>query len=197
MIRPGYLFLCLILGVVLAGCVNVGSGTSPSRHYLIPSLADQGINSTDRHPGGPRVTILPVEPAAYLDRSQLVIRKKTDQLELSQYDRWAEPPAENLRRVLKENLELLTTRAQMTTARGDFQLLVELQRLEGTKKGALLQLSWRLSRKGSDEVIEQGRFRLVEAVDGSAAAQLVTGYGKAVAAFSRELALKLDQLPAE
>lgn len=197
MIRPCYLIFCLILGVVLAGCVNVGSGTSSSRHYLIPSLADQGFNSSEKQQAGPQVTILPVEPAAYLDRSQLVSRKQTDQLKFSEYDRWAEPPAENLRRVLKENLTLLTTRAQITTAKADYRILVELQRLEGTAEGALLQLSWRLSKKSSGKVIDEGRFRQVADVNDSSSAQLVAGYGKAIEVFSRELATKLDQLPIE
>ncbi|ORJ60622.1 PqiC family protein [Geothermobacter hydrogeniphilus] len=182
--RP--LLFLLLLG--LAGCVNVGQGTSPSRHYLIPSLADQVPQVPEPDAGAASLTIGPVTLPGYLDRPQLV-RRNGDRIEPAPFDRWGGPLGEQLGRVVAENLERLTPRF-LLVGNGNYRLTLNLQRLDAEARRIRLSLHWQLeNRKG--EQLARGRFDADDTLTDTSAEALVKGYGKLLEKFSRELARQL------
>lgn len=182
--------LLLLLLIGLAGCVNIGQGTSPSRHYLIPSLTDRGPQTSEPASTVPSLSIASVTLPGYLDRPQLV-RRNGDRIEPAPFDRWAEPLADQVGRVVGENLEYLDP---IRLARdGDYRLRLDLQRLDAEGREALLQLRWRLEN-GKGEEIASDRFNTSEPLADTTAENLVAGYGKLLERFSRELAQRLEGL---
>ncbi|TYO95856.1 putative lipoprotein YmbA [Geothermobacter ehrlichii] len=183
-----------VLLVLLCGCVNLGQGTSPSRHYLIPSLADRGIAPRPERKPRVRLTLLPVKAAAYLDRQELVRRLEANRIELLPFDRWAEPPTENLQRVVAENLVRLADDI-VVASDGELQLAMVVERLEGRKQGALMQLAWRLFRRQTGEDLAGGVFRRELPLPKAEAGQMVAAYGEMAEAFCRELLARLATIP--
>ncbi len=183
--------------VLLCGCVNLGQGTSPSRHYLIPSLADRGTAvSPDTKPRR-RLVLLPLRAAAYLDRQELVRRPAANRVEPLPFDRWAEPPAENLRRVVAENLRRMSDDIALVDD-GELQLAIVVERLEGNDQGALMQLAWQLSQRRTGALLAEGVFRRQRPLPPrSGADRLVAAYGELAEAFCRELLARLEALPAD
>ncbi|WP_429225715.1 PqiC family protein [Inquilinus ginsengisoli] len=82
--------------------------------------------------GGRPVTasVAEVDIAKYLDRPQIVTRSGTVELGVDEFERWGEPLANMVQRVLAENLELrLPAGSVVTTSRtlaGDEAVTVEL-----------------------------------------------------------------------
>lgn len=93
-----------VLGVVLP-CLLLfacGSTTPTSRFYV--------LSPTGQPPAGVvgRSVIVGVEPVrlpAAVDRSQMLTYVSTNQRQLAELDRWAEPLGENMTRVIGQNLE--------------------------------------------------------------------------------------------
>src|ERR671936_2230343 len=106
--------LGLAASLGLAGCAV----SDPTQYYALgrtaPSSTAAGSTefsaspSTLRSPvaGTDAVTIGvgPVIVPGYLDRSQIVTRTATDQVELSTFHRWAEPLPEGIARILAEEI---------------------------------------------------------------------------------------------
>jgi len=89
--------LALLLMAVLQAC----AGSKPARFYLLTAevrgAAAQGVELDQ-----PRqlIAVGPVELPRYLDRPQIVTRKGPNQLELAEFDLWAESLADNFAGVL-------------------------------------------------------------------------------------------------
>ncbi|PNU20457.1 hypothetical protein C2E25_06980 [Geothermobacter hydrogeniphilus] len=185
--RP--LLFLLLLG--LAGCVNIGQGTTPSRHYLIPSLADKSLQALQRPATTPSLSLAPVTLAGYLDRPQLV-RRRGNRLEMAPFDRWGEPLDEQVRRVIGENLDRLLSGLQWKQRDSDYRLAIDLQRLDAASGQARLQLSWLLEDR-SGKLLAQGSFDKREPLTDDSAETLVARYGSLLEMFSRDLARQLAQ----
>ncbi|MBN2299441.1 MAG: membrane integrity-associated transporter subunit PqiC, partial [Deltaproteobacteria bacterium] len=98
--RPGILILA-VLTIFLAGC----AGTPPSRFYLLSPLHSSGhMQAQLTEPGCISLGIGPVELPQYLNRPQIITRISENELDLADFDKWAEPLDENISRVLVENL---------------------------------------------------------------------------------------------
>lgn len=77
----------IVVMALLAGLS--GCGTSPpTRHYALSEPAAMSVAKT----GGAVVLFGPFDVAQYLQRPQIVVRDANHQLQLAEFDRWAEPP---------------------------------------------------------------------------------------------------------
>ncbi|MFH1803690.1 MAG: PqiC family protein [Pseudomonadota bacterium] len=83
----------------LAGCA---SSDNPTRYFML-SPVTPSMNDASRSDAV--LGVGPVTLPSHLDRSQLVIRSSENRIILLENDRWAEPLAENVRRILGENLD--------------------------------------------------------------------------------------------
>jgi len=102
----------LILAAAVAACAQ----SEPSRFYLISSLpaadaprpAGQALRAVS-------LLVGPVEIAKHLDRPEIVTFASANQIQLAEFDRWAEPLGDNLTRVLAENLAVLVPTDRIAT----------------------------------------------------------------------------------
>jgi uncharacterized lipoprotein YmbA len=151
---------------------------------------------------GPALAIGPVDLPKHLDRPQIATFASANRLEVAEFDRWAEPLADNFARVLAENLSILvpTNRAYLEPVRRtmpvDYQVSVDVTRF-GVMPDRSVQLVavWSVISAGErGRSVSQG-FRHVEPVVGDGYEPMVAAMSNAVAALSRTIATTIQRLP--
>jgi uncharacterized lipoprotein YmbA len=89
-----------LIAVALLAVAGCGS-TRPSNFYQLDEPAATRLSGLER---GIAVGVGPVNLEPYLDRPQIVIRGTGHKLELSEFNRWAEPLKDSISRVIIVNL---------------------------------------------------------------------------------------------
>ena len=131
--------------LIVAGCGT----TPPPTFYQLSETANTQLSGLER---GMVVGVGPVNVAPYLDRPQIVIRGVGHKLELSEFNRWVEPLADSIPRVIIINLsnELESTRVFKVPRRNktiplEFRIEIDIARFDGELGGdALLVARWTL-----------------------------------------------------
>jgi len=185
----------LVLVVLAAGC-----GSSPaSRFYTLtpappsaPAPASSDLS----------VLVSPVSVPLAVDRPQMVVAVSANQVALDEFNRWASPLANNIARVVAENLAAMlgTSRVavspQALTSGVDYRAAIEVQRFESALgEAATLEAVWAVSRD-ADGRARTGRTTAREAVPDKTYEALAAGHSRAVARLSRDIAEAVRALDA-
>jgi hypothetical protein len=178
---PGFAAL-----VALAGCTIFGGPTPPSRFYLLEPLAPVSAAS-----GGPAIGVGPIKVADYLDRPQIVTRNGDHGIDLGEFDRWGEPLAQSISRVVAMNLGRLlgserVMRQLWREEHLDARVAIDVRQLDGPPAGPLvLEAHWRVRQGGG--VVERVT-RIQEPLAGSGYDALAAATSRALLALSKEIA---------
>src|SRR5262249_14870245 len=190
----------------LAGCAV----SDPTRYYTLGPVtapkAESGAaapTARDRGVGPVSVGVGPVIMPAYLDRVQIVTRTDADQVDLSMFNRWAEPLQDGMARVLAEEISARVPTERVVTFpwRGSiariiqYQVVVAVARFDG-RPGAdvTLDTRWRILGREGDELVFR-RSTLTEAAAGPGYEPMVAAMTRAVAALGQEIASEGRALP--
>jgi len=94
----------LILPALTGGC----SGRSaPARFYMLAAVPHSPVATPSTEPGrAPELGIGPVTLPRYLERTNIVTRRGME-MEVAEFDRWAEPLSESVPRAIAANLATL------------------------------------------------------------------------------------------
>jgi uncharacterized lipoprotein YmbA len=148
----------LIASVFLAGCGQ----TETSRLYTLSPTADVSVRASTNEQLS--VGIGPVTLPQYLDRPQIVVRLSPNKLELSEFDRWAEPLSHTVPRILAANLSSLlgTERVYalpMIRRRStDLAVAIDITQFEPNATGsASLVARWEIFTSDESQPIDEGR----------------------------------------
>jgi uncharacterized lipoprotein YmbA len=160
------------------------------------SGSGQGVEPLDRNVG---IGVGPIEIPDYLDRPQIITRTNRNELHLSEYNRWAEPLAENFTRTLASNLSAILATDKIhtypwdTPEAVDYQVLVNVSRFDAEPGGsAVLKARWSLvARKGGEKTILTQKTNLSEPVAADTYNALVEAQNRVLEKFSREVALSI------
>ena len=161
----------LLAGLLAAAALAACSSTPPKVYTLatVPGAAVAGRPVT--------ASVAAVEVPKYLDRPQIVRRSGAVQLGVDEFERWGEPLANMVQRVLADDLAArLPAGSVVTTSRtlsGDEALTVELAlgRFDPEADGTVvLEAQWRVQRKsGGRPRTETARITRRPADDSTAA----------------------------
>jgi hypothetical protein len=170
----------------------VGCGSSPaSRFYVLTPLPTTEVTSPI---SGRKVAILPVEVAAHLDRPQIVTTIGPNELKLSEFDRWAEPPRDGVPRILTTNLvNLLGSefiyQFDLPDADRDLRVALRILRFEGELgRSVTLEARWGVLG-GKDRTAKVVKTSVIQkAVKGDGYAGFVGALSEAMGDLSREIA---------
>ncbi|QXP84933.1 PqiC family protein [Methylococcus sp. Mc7] len=174
-------FLAASVAALLLG----GCGTSPDTRFYVLSAAQEPVR-----PAVEREIALgvgPVELPEYLDRPQIVTRTGQNELQLAEFDKWAESLKGSVTQVLAENLAAYLPSRKVVvypwkrSAQVDYQLVVKVIRFEGAGGESVLNVRWSVS--GGD-----GKTELLVRESRYAEPAVGTDYRATVAAMSRTLA---------
>jgi hypothetical protein len=167
--------------------------TAPTRFYTLSSLPGSAESPRPAHPLA--IGIGPVDLPAYLDRPEIVTRRGPNELELSEFHRWAEPLGDNVTRVLVEDLSVLLAAEPVfffpfpSSQPLHYRVPVTLLNLEGKLgESASLLARWTLLTAEGQEALPLKESSFSESTQGPGYEALVSAQSRALGALSREIA---------
>ncbi|MCH8055072.1 MAG: membrane integrity-associated transporter subunit PqiC [Deltaproteobacteria bacterium] len=180
---------CLIL---VGGCAS----TQPTRFYVLTSLPDSvKEEEAGRAKWGVAIGVGPVDLPRYLDRPQIVTRTSRNELDLAEFDQWAEPLKDNFSNVLAENLSILIPTDRIAvfpwnrSTPIDYRVAVEVTRFEAKTGGnALLVARWSILGKDGKKVLMTRKSSFSKPVKTRGYKTRVSAMNQALEALSREIA---------
>lgn len=184
--------------LALAFCLSACGRSTPTNFYLLESsLGPRQIDSLPSR----TLRVAQVETPSYLNRNNIVSRVNNQtRLILAEFHLWAEPVSNGVRRVVEEVLIApmlengINVLPSGTEERGDFVLLIDVQRLDGNfNEKAVLESRWTLLSR-SDKPLSSGIFAAEEMVRGANYDVLVEAESALVRQFGEYLARKLPPL---
>ncbi len=192
--------VCFFTGMALIGCV-AGAPSQPSRFYTLTAL-DSAKPSAPREAGEQCIAIGlgPVEIPEYLNRAQIVTRLSDNELQVAEFDRWAEPLNENFTRALAENLSELCVDPVMifpwrSPIRVDYKVEMGVIRFDGALgKDVTLVVLWGIFGEGGDKLLLAKRSVYVEPLADNAYESLVKAKSRAVSRLSQDIAASINSI---
>ena len=155
----GTVFLLLVL-YSLSGC----GGSKPSNFYLLRPHTQFAplVSKTDSLDVA--ISVGPISIPGYLTRPQIITRLGRNEVNVSDYDRWADSLDESIPRVVSENLSsLLSTDRVYTYPRHvsstDYRVLMEIIQFDAAIPGNVeLVTLWTLVRGDTEAPITHRRY---------------------------------------
>jgi hypothetical protein len=192
----------MVVGLMLLAACATGT-SAPSRFYVLAPL--EAPEAEPQLAPGERclaIGIGPVEIPAYLDRPQIVTRLSNNELNLAEFDKWAEPLRDNLIRVLAENISSLLCTEPITIfpwkshTRIDYQVAIDIIKLDGELGGkSSMTARWSIVEGEDKNLLWIKRSSYSKSVDGSGYTAFVAAQSRLVDALSREIAETIRALP--
>ncbi|MET4695095.1 PqiC family protein [Endozoicomonas lisbonensis] len=140
--RPSAVLLAALIMMLLAGCAS----SVPYRYYTLQPMAERQESGLTGSVG-----VMPVAIPAWLDRSHMAYTDDAFQLHQLSLDRWGEPLAEAMTRVLTQNLQRKNPQADvfhgpwLRSQRPDTDIQAEVQNLMLKGQQLELEVSWRIN----------------------------------------------------
>ena len=185
-----------VCGLLVAGC----GSSPPTKFYQLSSLQGPAEHKSE-FIDQPRVMIGigPLEIPPYVDRSQLVTRSNQNELELSEFDRWAEPLQTNITRVIVDNLSqsLPPDRVAIFSWDGilslDYQVRIEVTTFDFHKTGDVsLAARWTIVGEDGQKILALHTSRFNRTAETKGPASMVSAMSHNVEALSQEIAAALE-----
>lgn len=193
--------ICLLTGAMF-GCLNLGSGTrNITRFFLLDASVQQ--KKTDlgfRKAIHQSLGIGPVSIPNLLDRRQIVTRVNDTEVHVAPFSRWAEPLAENISRVLSENVSLILNTDQVFVhpwfgSLPDYQVKIDVIRFDSPLKGeAILSAGWQVIKTKERTVVYHKRSTFLEPIDVTEIGAMIPVLGRLLEKFSNEIATAMVDL---
>ena len=183
---------------MLGGCM----GSPPTHFYVLAPL--QNSAPLPRHTETSRNLALgigPINLPEYLDRPAIVTQTSAYQLDLAEFDQWAEPLSANFARVMAENLSHLLSSDDVVvypwsrSAQVDYQVVVDVMRFEGsTRDDSRLTARWMIVDSDGDQERVRRQADIKIKADGQGYEAIVAAMSRAVGALSHDIAVALQTL---
>ena len=203
----------LVAVFIFAGCGT----TEPSGFYIMHSVRDDAQSVRDdaqsvrdavdgsSNPSTADLTIGvgPLDLPEYLDRPQIVVRASRNEIELAEFDRWAEPLKGQFVNILAENLGILlgTDRVVVhpfsSAAKIAYSIAIDVVAFDGTPDGEVsLTVRWvLLDKKGVPVVVRKSSFVRPAGEEDDDFETMVAAQSELLADFCREIASAIASAP--
>jgi len=193
--------LALLLLGILFGCAN----SRPSRFYVLTPQTDSA-KAEGATPLRARllVAVGPVEFPGYLDRPQIVTRVGPNQLELAEFDRWAESLKLGFSGVLVDNLSrrladmsIAVVRWETSVASSEYQVAVRVERFDrGADQHVVLDVRWAVlgesrNERGRRDAVGEVRWRYRDPQPSPSFDEMAEAMSRAVAVLAKSIEAKI------
>ena len=192
----GWAFLLLVF--FLAAC----SSTPPVAYYTLNTLPEmqQEIPAAVME-NTIAIGVGPVEFPKFLDRPQIVTRKSQNQIEASEFNRWAGSFTGDFSRVLAKNISILlpTDRVAVYPWGEQFsptyRIKLDVEQFDGQLgETVVLDVSWIVMDKEGTNKLVVRKSRIAEAVSDKTYEALVEAKSNGLAALSRTIVEEIRRL---
>ena len=185
---------------VLASLLLFACGSSPEVRYFSLSPMDSGYRpDTDE---AVWLGLGPLRMPEYLNRSQIVTRGAGMEMQVDEYNRWAEPLKVSIHRVVSNDVDYLLDGVIViafpfdTTIRNhvDYRLLGDIIRFDADQSGRIvLETQWGINKVGAGIVVRPHRSHYeAQAASVDDAGSVAEAMNRALASFSRDIASQLE-----
>ena len=177
---------------------SIVSSSPPSRFYALSSVADAQVASIS----DAEIMIGPFEIPGYLDRGQIVTRGKGSEIEIADFDRWAEPLQTQIQRVVAVNVNVLLGIENVVEfpLKGRFgssyKVVGRIQRFEADRQGnTVLEVQWGIvgPDDGNGAAARRDRYE-AQAKSAGNYDDIVAAMNQVTAEFSEAIAKRLAEL---
>jgi uncharacterized protein len=195
--------ILLLISFVVSACGNFSPRPDPSRFFTLTAIAQPGATAAKEssNPGGVSLGIGPIRLPGYLDRQEIVTRVSPNRMDLSEYDRWAEPLETNFTRVLGQNLSVLLPINRLvffpweSTRSPTYQVEVEVLRFEANAAGDVqLSTRWVVLETSKKVALKSGETLLVRQPAAKSTDAAVAMLSETLGDLSREIANALGAI---
>jgi len=184
-----YLYTFLLFITFLSAC----SSTQPTDFYHFNESVDSALTGVEK---GYVIGVGPIQLPEYLNRPQIVTRQSDYHMNISEFNRWAEPLNDSITHLLVMNLSnnLQSNRVYWMPRQDrnyplDIRIVIDIGRFDG-KLGeeVLLESRWTIFNKKNQPVLT--RVSLIkEAVNGDSYENLVIAMSQALKALGKEISI--------
>lgn len=188
--------LCCLVTAMTTGC----SSSPRVTYYALestPAPETKRVSSSSAKKILPSVSVETPTVPELVDRLQLVERTHTNQIEIRQFHRWAEPLKSSIPRLIADNLSRLIESdrisyyPQSMGSDAEFRIFVDFQRFESEGSAVSIDALWRI-RRTADGGQKSGRMRIREMTGGEGYESVVAAYSRALSAVSNDIAQALQ-----
>ena len=187
---------------MLAGCVDLGSGTTQNtRLYVLSPMTADEAPVARRQDSDFALGVGPLALPSYLKRPQVVSRVSDNEIVAADFASWAEPLDRSFQRVLTENLSLLLGTDAVyphpwrRTLNPDYRLQLEVMRFDASLTGdAVLAARWEVLDGRGEPLTEKTKSVHRQAVAREDVSGVVTAMSLALEDLSREIAAAVARL---
>lgn len=188
-VKVGWAFILFVF--LLAGC-----GSSPAvKYYTLNTLPDTQQDNTEAASGDDiAIGVGPVDFPKFLDRPQIVTRKGQNQVEVSEFHRWAASLPGDFSRILAKNISTLLPTNRVAVYPWDdtfsptHQIKLDVEQFDGRlDDNVLLNVTWSVvGQEGKKELVVR-KSLIEEPVPTNDYEGLVAAQSNALATLSREI----------
>ncbi len=180
---------------IIAGC-----GSSPTVHYYALDTIDNRVAQDDA--GSPIIAVGAFRMPEYLNRSQMVTRGRGAEINVDDFNRWAEPLDDAIHRVLASNLDVLLESVvvvALPTSAGldiDYRLMGRFDRFTSDQDGlVVLDVQWEIVDSTGAVSLFPRRVRFQsQATRPDDPGSIAQAMSDVLAQFSRDIAGEIDSI---
>ena len=185
--------------VLTTGCVGTGQ-SPPSRFYMLTSIdpADSSPDSSSDM-AGEGILLGPIRFPVYLKRQQVVTRTSPNEIQLAEFDRWAEPLETNFFNVLRENLAILLNTAFIVEPPVPRDIGIEFQIIAGVSrfdaepgKQVIMSVRWGILRVEDNQLLMTKSSNYTAPLNSAGFDEIARTHSRIVADFSRDVAAAIQ-----
>jgi uncharacterized lipoprotein YmbA len=189
------ILLCIFF-LVFTGCLGAKGPTQPTKFYVLNSL--YSLEKKEALVAKmPNITIGvgPVELPKYINRPHIVTRAIQNEIQIEEFERWAEPIDSNFFRVLADNLSILLQTDNIVSfpakrsTKVDYQVAVTVTRFDGVVgENVLLRARWSIFGENGEKKLISKHSVYKKPVNGEELKDLVSAQSLALANLSYDIA---------
>ncbi len=190
----------ILILISLALFTNCGSSPPIQKYILTPSIEDDVETLSGKSDAEITIGIGSIEFSDYLMRPEMVSFKGSNELNVDQFNRWAEPLEENFERVLIENLSRLipTNRIYIFPRQekepNSFQITISVREF-GMRADSMVVLNarWSVSKNIKRDFLMKQRSFYTENAAGVSIEEKVALLSNLLGKFSRDIANEIKK----
>lgn len=193
-------FQILMLSLLMSGIFGCRSVTPMVSHYVLNSLAvGERLSGSLDEPHSRIVAIGPIQLPNVVNRIQMVMLNGSNELEISEFHRWADYPDRLVQQVLEDNLQALLPRFRVVShplpaaLEPDVTVSVRFGELIGTADAKMrLRAFWTVRNEGEPATERSRRTNISDPISGTGFKALAAAHSRVLEMLCREMATALN-----